>query len=96
MSKLPLESMIFLCNCHLLWLGAERGLEVVPLVGESLPMAALLLETWSRQPCLRGVFGFLEMKIKIMMVMTKIKIMMKMGVKKGSHMIKELQLPGHF
>ena len=52
--------MISLCNCNSSWLGAERGLEVVPLACESLPQASLLLETWM-QPYLPSVFVFLEM-----------------------------------
>ena len=60
MGKLPVENMISLCNCNSSWLGAERGLEVVPLAYESLPQASLLLETWM-QPYLPSVFVFLEM-----------------------------------
>ena len=63
MSKLPLENTILLCNCNPSWLGAGRGLEVV-LLCESLPQASLLLETWSRQPCLVVVFVFLEIKLR--------------------------------
>ena len=60
MDKLPVENMISLCNCNSSWLGAERGLEVVPLACESLPQASLLLETWM-QPYLPSAFFFLEM-----------------------------------
>ena len=61
MGKLPVENMISLCNCNSSWLGAERGLEVVPLACESLPQASLLLEHEWMQPFHPSVFVVLEM-----------------------------------